>query len=176
MRGLALCGPAIVAVLGCEAGPREPKAKRSEGPGAASLEELRERAVEALRAGDDKAYLELVASPAFLLEHCAGEPDIGALEEGGAVAARSQQRYEVRTAVATCTDLDWAKATLDRVEGGEPKPSNLTCEPASEEFEDLVSFYRVGKVTWRVKAANDVYRVAGRYVVRDVPKCAPDGG
>jgi len=39
-----------------------------------------------------------------------------------------------------------------------------------------VSFYRVGKVTWRVKAANDVYRVAGRYVVRDVPRCEPDGG
>jgi hypothetical protein len=47
----------------------------------------------------------------------------------------------------------------------------LSCTPASEELEDLASFYKVGDVTWRVKVADDVYRVAGRYVILDVPQC-----
>lgn len=168
--------PAILAGLGCDPGPRTTKDKAGAAPGAESLDELRERGLAALRAGDDAAYLELVGSPAFLMKYCSEEPRYGALEEGGAVAARDLQKEAVRDAIATCIDVDWSRATLDHVEGGEPRTeSRVSCSPASEEFEDLVSVFRVGDATWRVKVANDVYRVAGRYLVLDSPVCERQG-
>lgn len=161
----------IVAAFGCEPGSRKaPKA--GPAPGAASIDELRERGLAAIRAGDVEAYLELVAAPAFLMKHCADEPEYGALEEGGAVAARDVQRDKIRRALERCIDVRWDGATVESEEGGGPKKSTkLSCDPASIEYDDLVSVVRAGDAVWRIKVANDVYRVADRYVVLDAPAC-----
>jgi hypothetical protein len=163
---------AISLALGCESGPRKEPKRKSPGPGAASLDELRDRALAAIRAGDPEAYLELVASPAFLMKHCSDEPEYAAMEEGGAVVARDLQRDEIRRALERCIDVDWAKATIEGHEGGGPKKSTkLSCDPASVAYDDLVTVVRAGDVTWRIKVANDVYRVADRYVAVDAPDC-----
>jgi hypothetical protein len=173
MRIRVLCIPALLLALGCESTKKE-KAGGSAGPGAGSIDELRERALAAIRAGDADAYLELVAAPAFLLKHCADEPEYGALEEGGAVAARDQQREKVRRALERCADIAWADATVEGHEGGGPKKStNLSCDPASVEYDDLITLVRSGDKLWRVKAANDVYLVDGRYLALNAPACEP---
>jgi hypothetical protein len=162
---------AALTLPGCESGTRKDK-PAGPGAGAASLDELRTRALAAIRANDPEAYLELVASPAFLMKHCADEPEYGALEEGGAVAARDLQRDKIRKALEHCLDVKWDGATVETEEGGGPKKSTgLSCDPASVEYDDLVSVVRAGDAVWRVKAANDVYQIAGRYVAVNAPAC-----
>src|SRR5688500_2189461 len=134
-----LVGIGIVTLAACDA---DPKPKKEAGPpGAATLDELRDRALAAIRADDANAYLDLMGSPAFLARHCAAEPEYSALDEGGAVAGRAEQKIEVRAAVAACAhELDWAKATVERVEGGAPRSaSSLQCDPPSQELADLVA-------------------------------------
>jgi hypothetical protein len=162
---------AVLTLPGCEPGARKDKVPGA-GPGAASLDELRERGLAAIRAGDVDAYLELVASPAFLMKHCADEPEYGALEEGGAVAARDMQRDKIRRGIERCLDVRWDGSTVEGVEGGSPKKStDLSCDPASVQYDDLVSVVRAGDALWRIKVANDVYQVAGRYVAVNAPAC-----
>jgi hypothetical protein len=164
---------ALFTLPGCDSGPRkESKTGGSPGPGAASIDELRERGLAAIRAGDPEAYLELVASPAFLMKHCADEPEYSALEEGGAVSARDQQRDKVRRALEHCLDVKWDGSAVESEEGGGPKKStNLSCDPASVEYDDLIAVVRAGEAVWRVKVANDVYLVDGRYVALNAPAC-----
>lgn len=112
------------------------------------------------------------------MKHCPEEQEYARLEEGGAGFARDQQRDAVRRALERCAEIDWSRAEIDRIDGGEPKkkPSKLTCREAVVEFDDLTAYFRIGEGTSRVKVANEIHRIAGRYVVVKPPSCERHDG